>query len=83
MTDKQTHLTVMGEKFIIAFHRVIHTIKIHSDNNQLLKESVLRFKNILSDMAGAGEFEVQVWRARIYFQGERLLYRRKSLQLIN
>lgn len=83
MTDKQTHLTVMGEKFIIAFHRVIHTIKIHSDNNQLLQESVLRFKNVLSDMAGTGEFEVQIWRARIYFQGEKLLYRRKSLQLIN
>lgn len=83
MTDKQTHLTLMGEKFIIAFHRVIHTIKIHSDNNQLLKENVYRFKSILSDMAGTGEFEVQIWRARIYFQGERLLHRRKSLQLIN
>jgi HD-GYP domain-containing protein (c-di-GMP phosphodiesterase class II) len=83
LTDKQTHLTLMGEKFIIAFHRVIHTTKIHSDNNQLLKENAYRFKNILSDMAGTGEFEVQVWRARIYFQGERLLHRRKALQLIN
>lgn len=83
MADKQTSLTLSGEKFIIAFHRVINTIKIHQDNNRLLQESVHRFKNILSDMAGSGEFEVQVWRARIYLQGEKLLYRRNAVQLIN
>lgn len=83
MTDQQIPLTQMGEKFIIAFHRVIHTVRIHQDNNQLLQESVSRFKKILSDMAGTGEFEVQVWRARIFLQGEKLLYRRKSFQLIN
>jgi HD-GYP domain-containing protein (c-di-GMP phosphodiesterase class II) len=74
---------VLGGKFIRAFHHMVRTVKIHQENNQLIKESVKEFARILAEISGDMDFEIFLWRGRFFIQGEKLHYRRESFALIN
>lgn len=70
-----------GLKFIKALHYFLHTIKIHQENNQLVRESIDKLKNVLSETTGGNDIEILLWRGRLFFQGEKILYGRDSLPL--
>jgi HD-GYP domain-containing protein (c-di-GMP phosphodiesterase class II) len=62
---------------------MINTVRIHQDNNQLIKESVRQFGKALVEISGGIEMELLLWRGRFFIQGEKLPYRRESFALIN
>jgi HD-GYP domain-containing protein (c-di-GMP phosphodiesterase class II) len=72
-----------GGSFIKALHQVIHTVKIHQDNNKLVKDSVMQFNNVISGLSEDEDMKIQIWRGRFYVQGEKLLYRRETFPIIN
>ena len=74
---------MLGGRFIKAFHHMISTVKIHQDNNQLIKESIQHFAKALSEISGGMELEMLLWRGRFFIQGEKLPYRKESFALIN
>jgi HD-GYP domain-containing protein (c-di-GMP phosphodiesterase class II) len=83
MAKQSAELSVLGGKFIRAFHHMVSTVKIHQENNQLIKESVKEFAQILAAISGGMELEILLWRGRFFIQGEKLHYRRDSFALIN
>ena len=83
MSAQDAELMELGGKFIKAFHHMIHTVRIHQENNQLMKECISQFAKILAKMAGGKELEMLLWRGRFFLQGEKLLYRRETFPLIN
>lgn len=83
MSAKDVEMMELGGKFIKAFHHMIHTVRIHQENNQLMKECISQFAKILAKMAGAEELELLIWRGRFFLQDEKLLYRRETFPLIN
>jgi len=62
---------------------MIRTVKIHQDNNQLIKESVQEFAKLLAEISGGMDLEILLWRGRFFIQGEKLHYRKESFALIN
>ncbi|MEJ2431502.1 MAG: HD domain-containing protein [Deltaproteobacteria bacterium] len=83
MAEQQAELSVLGGRFIRAFHHMISTVKIHQDNNQLIKESIQHFAKALSEISGGVDLEMLLWRGRFFIQGEKLPYRKESFALIN
>jgi hypothetical protein len=83
LSEQQAELSVLGGRFIKAFHHMISTVKIHQDNNQLIKDSIKHFAKALSEISGGMELEVLLWRGRFFIQGEKLHYRKESFALIN
>jgi HD-GYP domain-containing protein (c-di-GMP phosphodiesterase class II) len=83
LTEQKADLSLLGGRFIKAFHHMIHTVKIHQDNNQLIKESVKYFAKALAEISGGMDLEIMLWRGRFFIQGEKLPYRRESFALIN
>jgi HD-GYP domain-containing protein (c-di-GMP phosphodiesterase class II) len=83
LSAQDAELMELGGKFIKAFHHMIHTVRIHQENNQLMKECISQFGKILAKMAGGEELEMLLWRGRFFLQGEKLLYRRETFPLIN
>jgi len=83
LSEQRAELSVLGGRFIKAFHHMISTVKIHQDNNQLIKDSTRHFAKALSEISGGTELEILLWRGRFFIQGEKLHYRRESFVLIN
>jgi HD-GYP domain-containing protein (c-di-GMP phosphodiesterase class II) len=83
LSAKEAEMMELGGKFIKAFHHMIHTVRIHQENNQLMKECISQFAQVLAKMAGGEELEMLLWRGRFFLQGEKLLYRRETFPLIN
>ena len=83
MSAQDAEMMELGGRFIKAFHHMIHTVRIHQENNQLMKECISQFAQTLAKMAGGEELEMLLWRGRFFLQGEKLLYRRETFPLIN
>jgi HD-GYP domain-containing protein (c-di-GMP phosphodiesterase class II) len=83
LSSQQEELSVLGGRFIKTFHHMINTVRIHQDNNQLIKESINHFAKALAEMSGGMDLEILLWRGRFFIQGEKLPYRRESFALIN
>ncbi|MBT8406088.1 MAG: hypothetical protein KJP05_01405, partial [Deltaproteobacteria bacterium] len=83
MSGQEAELSMLGGRFLKAFHHMINTVRIHQDNNQLIKECVKQFAKALADMSGGSDLEFLIWRGRFFIQGEKLHYRRESFALIN
>lgn len=83
MSGQEAELSMLGGRFLKAFHHMINTVRIHQDNNELIKECVKQFAKALADMSGGSDLEFLIWRGRFFIQGEKLHYRRESFALIN
>ena len=83
MSGQEAELSMLGGRFLKAFHHMINTVRIHQDNNELIKECVKQFAKTLADMSGGSDLEFLIWRGRFFIQGEKLHYRRESFVLIN
>jgi hypothetical protein len=51
LSAQDAELMELGGKFIKAFHHMIHTVRIHKENNQLMKECIAQFGKVLVKMA--------------------------------
>ena len=75
--------TQMGADLIKSLYHIVNAIKIHQDNNQLVRESIARFKVILAEISGGDDFNLKIWRGRFYLQGKKLLFQRETFNFIN
>jgi HD-GYP domain-containing protein (c-di-GMP phosphodiesterase class II) len=66
-----------------VLYHLIHTARIHKDNNQLIIDCLARFKGILDDMTKEDDLKIQVWRGRFHINGEKLPHRRDAVNIIN
>lgn len=85
MSDEfNNQLSLEGEALLMALNSLIQTAKIHSDNNDLLKDAVKNFKHLVEKIC-ENESEVLLWiqNSRFYIQGQRLILRKDSANLIN
>jgi HD-GYP domain-containing protein (c-di-GMP phosphodiesterase class II) len=74
---------VLGERFLRTFHRLIHSVKIHQDNNALLIECAKEFLGTLVYWWQEEEYlKIHISRGRFFLQDEKLLYRRQNVNLI-
>lgn len=83
MPDMENKPSLVGGKLIWSLYQIIHTARIHQDTNQLVIDFVSQTKAILSDLSREGNVSLQIWRGRIYVNGERLLYQRDNVTFIN
>jgi HD-GYP domain-containing protein (c-di-GMP phosphodiesterase class II) len=82
-TDPKGELTPLGDKFIKAFHRLIHTAEIHQDNNRLLIECAQEFIGAVELYFVDDEYlTIQITHGRFFLQDENLKYARESFNLI-
>lgn len=81
--ENNTQSRLRAVEFIKALYNLIYTARIHKDNNRLLKECLVRFKGFLDDMTEEGDLEIQIWRERFHFRGEKLRHGRESHNLVN
>jgi HD-GYP domain-containing protein (c-di-GMP phosphodiesterase class II) len=91
MTDKtkqsileaQKHRNVLGEKYLIAFYRLTSTVNIYQSNNQVLRDCAKEFMDILVQLiAEKGYLTIQISRGQIFLYDEKLIYQRKSINVI-
>lgn len=81
--DKKTSPSLLGGKLIWSLYQLIHTARIHQDNNQLVVDFVSQTTATLSDLSRGGDVSIQIWRGRIYVNGEKLLYQRDNVAFLN
>jgi HD-GYP domain-containing protein (c-di-GMP phosphodiesterase class II) len=83
MSDKSLLPENAGMTFLKVLYQLIHTARIHSDNNQLIRECLARFKKVLEHMTMSEDLRFQIWRGRFHINGEKLPYRRDIAAMIN
>jgi HD-GYP domain-containing protein (c-di-GMP phosphodiesterase class II) len=71
-----------GEKLIKSLYYVISSARIHQDNNQLIRDGVSQLKSSLDELSRGDDVSIQIWRGRFHIQGEKLIYRRDTFNII-
>ena len=71
-----------NQKFVIVFYRMIQTIRLHHDNNQLIKQCTAQFAEILGDIFNEDKLSCCISHDCLYIQGEPLRERKGSLLAI-
>ncbi|PIP35453.1 MAG: hypothetical protein COX20_11285 [Desulfobacterales bacterium CG23_combo_of_CG06-09_8_20_14_all_52_9] len=74
---------ILGEELIRTFYRMVHTIGIYKDNNQMVHEAVSKFMTLAGSLAKGSDLEILIWRGRLFLQGEKLSYRRETFAFIS
>lgn len=81
--ESQNQRNLLGERFLRAFHRLIHSVKIHRDNNALLIGCAKEFLDTLAHWWQEEQYlRIQIFHGRFFLQEEKLLYRRQNVNLI-
>ena len=83
MSDQKTHHELLGGNLLKTFYHFISTVRIHKDNNQLVKDCVTNLNAIVSELSENEELAIQIWRGRFHLQGEKLVYQRETFHIIN
>jgi putative nucleotidyltransferase with HDIG domain len=83
MSDQKTQPGLLEGRLITALYHIINTVRIHQDNNQLIKDCVTQFNNAISDLSREEAVTIQVWRGRFHIQGEKILFQRENFHIIN
>ena len=81
--ENKTHSEHYEIDFIKVLYHLIHTARIHKDNNQLIRECLSKFKDILDAMTREEDLIIQLWRGRLHIGGEKLPYKRETVYIIN
>jgi HD-GYP domain-containing protein (c-di-GMP phosphodiesterase class II) len=64
-------------------YRLIQAVRIHQDNNQLVKVCVERFRETLSRLKLQTELKLWISEGRFFVQTERLHYRKELVRIIH
>ncbi|MBW1920828.1 MAG: HD domain-containing protein [Deltaproteobacteria bacterium] len=71
------------EKLFQVLYRLIQTVRIHRDNNELVKLCLSDFHDTVAKLDIEDELSIMISDGRFFVQGERLHYRRQIARLIN
>lgn len=83
-TNSEKERILLGENLIGTLYRLVQTVKIHQDNNQLLIECAENFIHTVAQWGlNEDHVTIRLSRGRFYLQDEKLLYRRENLDLIH
>ena len=63
-------------------YRLIQAVRIHQDNNQLVKVCVERFLETISSLKLEAELKIWISEGRFFVQTERLQYRKEMVRII-
>ena len=75
---------LLSEKLFTAFYKLVQAVRIHRDNNQLVIQSAEYFIRAVNRFGGdESRLTIKIISGRFYLQGEKLLYRRETANLIN
>lgn len=72
-----------SETLFLGLYRMIQTVKIHKDNNQLVKSCLAKFKQIISRADMEEDLSILISDGQFYIQGEKVRYRHHLIRLIN
>ena len=64
-------------------YRLIQAVRIHQDNNQLVKVCVERFRETIAGLGLENELKLWIAEGRFYVQTERLHYRKELVRIIH
>lgn len=71
------------EALFYDLFRMIQSIRIHQDNNQLVKLCLTAFQDTVARLDLQTDITVQICDGRFFVQGEKIQYRKELLRLIN
>jgi HD-GYP domain-containing protein (c-di-GMP phosphodiesterase class II) len=71
------------EALFYDLFRMIQSIRIHQDNNQLVKLCLTAFQETVSRLDLQTDITVQICDGRFFVQGEKIQYRKELMRLIN
>jgi HD-GYP domain-containing protein (c-di-GMP phosphodiesterase class II) len=80
--EKTQELASWEESLFVALYRTIQTLRIHQDNNQLVRICLTRFKQIVSNMEMDDDLTLLIYEGRFYVQGEKVQYHKQLLGLM-
>ena len=75
MSDLKTQPGLLGGTLITALYHLINSVRIHQDNNQLIKECVNQFYNAIAQLSGEEAVTIRIWSGRFHIQGGKILYK--------
>lgn len=82
--DLEKRRALLGERFLVTFHRLLRTARIHQDNNQLLMECAQSFIDAISFWCkDEDNLTIRATHGRFFLQNEKLLYRRDMVSFIH
>jgi HD-GYP domain-containing protein (c-di-GMP phosphodiesterase class II) len=76
------HVPTWEEELFLALHRMIHAVRIHKDNNELVQASLKQFRKVLSARELEGDLAVLISGERFFIEGERIKFRKELASLI-
>ena len=83
-TSGQEKHTLLSENLFAVFNKLVQSVRIHQDNNQLVIQSAEGFINAVNCFSeDESHLKIQIISNRFYLQGEKLLYPREMSNLIN
>jgi HD-GYP domain-containing protein (c-di-GMP phosphodiesterase class II) len=82
-TDQAAIGPTWEESLFQALYRMIQTIRIHQDNNELVAICLHEFQKSISKLDLEEDLTIQVSEGRFYVQGERLQFRKHIVRLIH
>jgi HD-GYP domain-containing protein (c-di-GMP phosphodiesterase class II) len=71
------------EALFYDLFRMIQAIRIHQDNNQMVKICLSAFQDTLARLNIQEDITVQISEGRFFVQGEKIQYRKELMRLIN
>jgi HD-GYP domain-containing protein (c-di-GMP phosphodiesterase class II) len=81
--DLEKQKTLLGENFLRLLYRLVQSVKIHQDNNQLLLDCAKEFNEVLAPWwVHERSLMISISRDRFYLEEEKLPYRRDNLTLV-
>mgnify|MGYP000878474547 CR=1 FL=1 len=83
MSDRPIKPKLSGTQLLRALYHLFNAVRLHQDNNQLIKDCLTQFNDVISEISADEDITIRIWRGRFHIQGERLLYRRDNYTIIN
>jgi HD-GYP domain-containing protein (c-di-GMP phosphodiesterase class II) len=75
--------TTWEETLFQNLYRMIQAVRIHQDNNQLVKVCVERFRETISSLKLESELKLWISEGRFFVQSERLRYRKELVRIVH
>ena len=82
LSTRTAEATAWEETLIQNTYRLIQAVRIHQDNNQLIKVCVERFRETISRLKLETELKLWIFEGRFFVQKERLQYRKELVRII-
>ena len=83
-TDSQKSRSLPDETLLRTFYWLLQTVKIHQDNNKVLRESANTFVSaVVESCVDDPHITLEVFGGRFFLREKKLIYRIESLDLVN